>query len=154
MALGGRVLTATERKTAMTSSLLTLKPVGVGPGDTGVDPAYWAKDHSDLMSNLEDEQLKSFEKSLSKTNGDFEELISNANQYGEIIYWLGSALFALIKTNPQVGRNRYVPVRKYIGDVEFEVSQALELIATVLWEKVKKEAQEEYDRQMDTEIPF
>ena len=134
--------------------MATFKPVLVGPGDIGVDPAYWAKDHSDLMSHLEDEQLEKLEKSLSKTYGDFEDLISNCDQYSEIMHWLGLALFRLIKLNDQVGRNHYVPARKYIHEVEFDVSQALDLMLAVLWKQVKKETWQDYDRRMAEEIPF
>lgn len=132
----------------------TFTPINLGPGDIGVDPAYWAKDDSDLMAHLEDEQLKRLEKSLTKTDGDFEQLISNCDQYSEIIHWLGKALFALIKAHPQVGRNRYVPARKHISEVQFEVSEALELLLAVLWEKVKQEVTEEYNRELEREIPF
>lgn len=130
------------------------KPVLVGPGDIGVDPAYWAKDHSDLIGQLEEEQLEKFEKSLNEPNGDFEELISNSDQYSEILHWLGLGIFRLIKLNDQVGRNRYVPARKYIGEVEFDISQALELMLAVLWKQVKKETWKDYDRRMAEEIPF
>jgi hypothetical protein len=47
-----------------------------------------------------------------------------------------------------------VPVRKHIQEVEFEVSEAINLMLAVLWAQVKKEAQGEYDRQMDAEMPF
>ena len=134
---------------------MAFKPVLVGPGDVGlVDPVYWAKDHSEFLDNLENEQLRKFEKSLNETHGDFEELISNCDQFGEIVHWLGIAIFRLIKLNDQVGRNHYVPVRKYIGEVEFDVSQTLELALGVLWKKVKQEVEEEYDRRMAEEIPF
>jgi|GEM_PF-4110596 len=134
--------------------MATFKPVLVGPSDIGVDPAYWAKDHSDLIGQLEEEQVEKLAKSLNEPNGDFEDLISNCDQYSEIMHWLGLALFRLIKLNDQVGRNHYVPARKYIGEVEFDVSQALNLMLAVLWKKVKEETGKEYDRQMAEEIPF
>ena len=134
--------------------MTVFKPVLVGPGDIGVDPAYWAKDHSDLIGQLEEEQLEKLEKSLNETHSDFEDLISNCDQYDEIVHWLGLALFRLIKLNDQVGRNRYVPARKYLGEVEFDVSQALDLMLAVLWKQVKKETWQDYDRRMAEEIPF
>ena len=128
--------------------------VRVGPGDISVDPAYWATDDSDLMAHLEAEPLRKFEHSLTEVHGDFEDLLSHAEPYSEIVYWLGQALFRLIKANPQVGRNRYVPVRQHLLEVEFEVAQALELMLALLWEPVKKEAQEEYNRLLAADIPF
>lgn len=106
--------------------------VRVDPGDISVDPAYWAQDDSDLMADLDAEQVRKIEQSLTEVHGAFEALLSNAEHYSEIVYWLGQARLILLKAHPQVGRNRYVPVRQYIQEVEFEVSQALEIMLTLL----------------------
>ena len=40
------------------------------------------------------------------------------------------------------------------GEVEFEVAEAINLMLTVLWKQVNKEAQEEYNRLLAADIPF